>query len=135
MKAVFIPNSPILEPGRLDESLSRAVDKSLEEFDAEVKKHQLLGEHTGVIRNVKINDRVIRHQSSRTGESPAPLSNALINSTETEVISPNLGELRVTAPHGAILVDKLNRDILETPEKNYAARFQENVTEAVEELL
>ena len=135
MKAEFIQNSPILDPERLEENLSRAMDKSLTEFVQEVAVHQITTEHTGVVRNVKINGVVTKHQASRIGESPAPLSGSLVNSTEPEQFSATSGEVRVTAPHGVILVEKLDRDILETPEKNYASRFQENVDQAVKELL
>jgi hypothetical protein len=135
MKAYFEQNSPILEPGRLNDALSGALDKSLPEFDAEVKKHQLNGEHTGVVRNVRINGGVVRHQSSRIGESPAVLRGGLVNSNVVEKLSPVKAQLTVTAPHGAILVNKLKRDVLETPEKEYAPRFRQNVADAVGELL
>ncbi len=135
MKAFFEQNSPILQPGVLDDALSDVIETSLEEYDAEVKKHQLLGAHTGVVRNVKVNGASLRHQSSRVGESPAPLSNQLINSTEIEQFSPVSGELRVEAPHGVILVEQLNRDILETPEREYDPRLQAKVLEAVNKLI
>lgn len=135
MKAVFEQHSAILEPGRLEKNLSRAMETSLEEFEALVIDHQKNGEHTGVVRNVKINGSVIGHQASRIGESPAPLTNALVNSTEKEQFSATSGEVRVTAPHAGILVNKLNRDILKTPGEKYRPRFQLNVDEAVRELL
>lgn len=135
MKAVFEQHSAILETGRLEENLSRAMETSLEEFEALVIDHQKNGEHTGVVRNVKINGAVISHQASDVGESPAPLTNALVNSTEKEQFSFDSGEIRVTAPHAGILVKKLNRDILKTPEEKYRLRFQLNVDKAVRELL
>lgn len=135
MKAYFEIHSPILEPGRLDEALSRAMEKSLDEYVEEVRDWQKNGEHTGVVRNVKINGNVISHQASRIDESPAPLSNSLVDSVEPEQFSATSGEVRVTAAHAGVLVEKLNRDILKTPEEKYRLRFQLNVDEAIRELL
>lgn len=134
MKAYFEQNSPILQSGRLEDVLSGAIEKSLDEYEEEVRSWQENGPHTGVVRNVKISGAVISHQASRIGESPSPISKTLLNSTEKEVLSYDRAELRVTAPHGVILAEKLDRDILETPEKNYAPRFQKNVADAMKEL-
>lgn len=135
MKTFFQENSPLLDDTSLTDALRAAMEKSLEEYVEEVKDHQDNGVHSGVVRNVKINGEVISHQASRVGESPAPISGFLRNSTTGEMISEYLGEVTVTAPYAGILVKELERDVLETPEKNYAPRFQKNVEEAIKELL
>lgn len=135
MKTVFITNSPILDAGRLEENLSRVVGESLEEFERLVKDRQVQGQQTGRVSMVRINGGVIRHIASAIGETPAPVTGALVRSTESEQFSATRGEVRVTRFYGAILQNKLRRDVTTGAEEIYAPRFQEKIARAVEDLL
>ncbi|HXG85101.1 MAG TPA: hypothetical protein VNI84_13860 [Pyrinomonadaceae bacterium] len=136
MKATFIAKSPILDPARLEAALARAMRVSLVELTKEIKDHQAFGQHTGRIYKLgAIQGGNRLHQASRAGEAPAPVTGALMNSTQHEQSSATSGAVRILKAYGNALQERLNRDITITPGRNYEKRFFRNVADAVEELI
>lgn len=105
--------SAIFSQSRRRAAGGRAVRKTAREFARDVQNKMENSPHTGkTITVARGGNFRVRHQQSRRGQRPAPLTRFLLNSVRMRTISPTKAETRVNADYGEILQNSLGRKII-----------------------
>lgn len=129
-------DSPIFSQSKRRAAGGRAVRKSAREFVKDVRDKMENSPHTGKIITVTRGGNFrIRHQQSRRGQRPAPLTRKLKNSVKDRRVSETESIVDVEAEHAEYQV-KLGRVIVSAKDEAEAQRnLDKNVAVEIGKLL
>lgn len=105
-------DSPIFSRAARRAAVSRAIVRTAQKWGKDLGQKQLDSPHTGVVETVSRGGFRQRHQRSRRGERPSPLSKRLMNSQRLRRVSETQVEVEITAPYAERLQKDLDRVIV-----------------------
>lgn len=105
-----------------------AINVSIKELKNLIVDGMIYGQHTGRVYRRGAGAGFTRsHQASKEGETPAPDTLRLVRSVKDELLTDNVGEVRVEELYGTILERRRNRPFFRGVCVNYQSQFTANV--------